>query len=234
MSDELTPEALERIQIAVRASIQYRLNAFSAMLEEHRRHPTFGIQDWPRSRELGFVCRCTGEEREYRINVRELREMVAEAQDAFLRLRERIRRHGAKKRRKAERKATAKSRALLHRFLTKQQRKELRALQAFQIRGGDGLMYKIAPGQVCLLDGDVPIASFCIVQKDDGYLPVYDLMLARKLMLETNPAEFWSISNICEIYHHRRVWVDVVVPEDALNNPRPWVARRLVEAQATE
>lgn len=237
--DAARRELDERLMVAARVAAQHRMSAFSALLEEHRRHESFELRDWPFFREMGFACRCTGEEQEFRISIRTLREILPEAREAFMAFRERRMRFGTKKRRLDHLRAEKKSRALLHRFLTKKQRVELRGLHSFDVRGADGLRYRLTERSgVYLLDGEKPVAGFCVVRKGHEFLPVYDLMLAHKLLLETNPAKFWSVANIrdldpppnCEQRNYNGgAWEVIPIPQVDLDNPGPWVAARLAE-----
>ncbi len=241
--ERLEREIEGRLEIAIRVAAQHRMSAFNASLETHRRHESFGIRDWALTREMGFVCCCTGEEREYRISLRTLREILPEARQAFLAFRNQNRRfdffpRNSKKRRLERARATKKSRALLHRFLTKQQRIELRGLQSFKVRGADDLAYKITEGGVYLVDGEKVIAGFCVVQKGHEYLPIYDLMLAHKLLLETSPAKFWALANIRDLdpppnlspQNYRNGWDVLPIPQADLDDPGPWIAQRLGNA----
>lgn len=96
-------------------------------------------------------------------------------------------------------KALERSRTLLTECLSPSQREELAADDQFHMRGADGHTYIIKRGfghNVYRLDADGhPVAEYCIIISDWS-IPDYDLMLAQKLLLETNPHEFEAVSNI--------------------------------------
>jgi hypothetical protein len=224
------PELDDRLQVAIRVAAQHRMSAFSTLLDAHREHESFELRDWVVTREMGFVCRCTGEEHETRISIRTLKEILPEARDSFLRFRTHRQRAGSKSKKRAQRKATGKSRALLHRFLTRQQRIELRGLESFRVQGADGLVYLLRSGAVYLLNGEKVIAGFCVVQKGHQYLPVYDLMLAHKLLLETNPKKFWAVANVRDLDPPAPPPppLDLLpIPPEDLDEPEQWVRDRL-------
>ena len=189
--------------------------------------------------EMGFTCRCSGEEQEFRITLHRLRGTLPEARANFLRLYEHQRRMGNKKRKRAERKATARSRALLHRFLTQQQRIELRKLKVVRVRGADGLMYSLSPGgfghsEVFLLDGEKRVASFCLVHGTRTFLPIFDLMLGQKLLLETDPAKFWVLANVRDLDPPSvpcpPLGEVLRIPQEDSDNPAEGLRQRLEQA----
>lgn len=121
------------------------------------------------------------------------------------------------------RRAIQRARALLHRSLDRQQRRELRGTKAFTMVGKDGKTYRIAEKastNVTLLDKTgKPVKRLCVVFKDTG-LPIYDLMLAQKLLLESNPKDFWKIAR-----------VSAIDPEPSALNPRIDLRARWAAAQ---
>lgn len=104
------------------------------------------------------------------------------------------------RRQKAElREGNRKALKLLKEMLTREQRRELLKEKRFHVLGQDGKTYRITPKEihnVFELDGDRVVKEFCIVTRG---LPSYDQMLAQKLLLETNIAEFLRIANTWEI-----------------------------------
>jgi hypothetical protein len=113
---------------------------------------------------------------------------------------ERLRLVGNKKKRRDQRKADAKAKALLHRHLTKEQRWELRATKSVTTIGQDGRTYQITEGScnnVFLLVDGVPKHRLCAVARLERFeqLPVYDLMLAQKLFIENDIATYLSVAN---------------------------------------
>lgn len=95
----------------------------------------------------------------------------------------------------AFRKANERSLALLSEFMTASQRDQYREAPEFIAVSKSGRRYKIRPGQQVLeIDavGDA-IFSYCIAP--NAALPHGDVMLAQKLMLETNEDKFHQIAN---------------------------------------
>lgn len=95
--------------------------------------------------------------------------------------------------------AERKSKALLFRSLTREQKWELRAHQRVTVKGQDGATYRIYKWQgmnVRLLEGAEETASLCIVPTAETPIPVYDLMLAQKVLLESQIDEFMKIAAV--------------------------------------
>lgn len=92
-----------------------------------------------------------------------------------------------------------RARRLLMECLSPSQREELEEHDQFHTRGADGHVYRIKRGfghNVYRLDETGhPVAEYCIII-NDWSIPDYDLMLAQKLLLDTNPHEFEAVSNI--------------------------------------
>jgi hypothetical protein len=91
--------------------------------------------------------------------------------------------------------ARRRARQLFFRFLTREQKWELRAHQRVTTIGQDGRTYRIHEyqgGNVHLVEDGIPTTTLCVVANpavvDD--LPIHDLMLAQKILLESNVAEF--------------------------------------------
>ena len=85
-----------------------------------------------------------------------------------------------------------KAKAALWRYLNEQQREDLFCLGRFVVGGSESEMaYEILKGKqgnVCRDDA----AKFCLTHGD---LPVWDLMLAQKLMIEDNEPQFLEMAN---------------------------------------
>lgn len=101
--------------------------------------------------------------------------------------------------RQAERDRGAATRALklLHEFTTPEQQAELEAKKHIHVRAQNGELFRIDARDhqnVYKIVDDKPVVQYCIVIGMSG-LPTYDLMLAQKLLLETNVAEFFQIAN---------------------------------------
>ncbi len=98
----------------------------------------------------------------------------------------------------AEREAAEKrAEELLIRCLDAEQRKQFRKEKKFKVIGGDGATFELGytrSGNAREFDADgKPIARFCIHPRED--VPIPDVLLAQKLMLETDPASFRKIAN---------------------------------------
>ena len=113
----------ERLTEAMVWPRRIRMSVWAQHLGEHKRHPTFRVQQWPYTREYGFTCECSGTEQEWRINIGTMREMLPEARVALQRLFRHHTQIGNKQAKRARFKADKKARALLHRFLTPEQRR---------------------------------------------------------------------------------------------------------------
>lgn len=146
------------------------------------------------------------------------------------------------KERRAERRALSRARALLHGALTKAQRWELRATKAFTIQGKDKKTYLITEGgslNVRLIQGGVATHALCVVADHKHPVPVYDLMLTQKLMLETNPEAFWKIANVTPLTAVAELRADqpprmlpppLEIADEDLDDPTQWINERLYAA----
>jgi hypothetical protein len=86
--------------------------------------------------------------------------------------------------------ASNKALALLKRWLSPEQCKELEKRGSFDVVGcHTGRRYRIHPGKlnnVRILQDNVEVAALCFAPTDAGFLPEADIMLAQKIALETN------------------------------------------------
>lgn len=86
--------------------------------------------------------------------------------------------------------ANQKSKMLLTSFLNTDQRASLEKNDGFIVSLSSGSKYRIGKYSVDKLDNQLnKLGSYCIVSKISG-IPVYDIMLAKKLLLQTNETEF--------------------------------------------
>lgn len=93
--------------------------------------------------------------------------------------------------------ANGRARRLLGEFLTPAQHEELVTRSHIHVKGQDGKTYRICAAthqNVFEVEGDRPVTQFCVVPRDPS-LPLYDIMLAQKLMLETNIEGFMALAN---------------------------------------
>ncbi len=223
----------EAIHASLREPRRNQMGYWAQALEEHRRHTQFRTEGWAYEREVGFSCGCEGHgDREWRISLTTLRDMIPEIRDRYLRIRNNSMRMGTKKQHREMRRANVKARALLHSQLTREQRWELRATKSFTILGRDGRTYSITEGStsnVRLIENGTATKSFCVVAKDLS-LPIYDLMLAQKLLLETAPEDFHKLAVVHDLTTARaaRVRQDHYdIDDDDLDDPTAWVHERI-------
>ncbi len=193
------------VLIGVRTSPRMDANIWTRALREHCDHEDFHLEDFPMERLVGFACSCRGDgdEDAWTMPLTELRRQHRDVLNFFEAVRarqmapgtvwheRRLQRQSAHMANmlRAERRASV----LLRRSLTAEQRRELRQRKAFHVTAADGRRYRIENGSahnVVLVDADGDAIRYCIVFKDHEGLPNADLMLAQKLLLETNPAAF--------------------------------------------
>jgi hypothetical protein len=176
--------------------------AWVRALEEHSGHRGFRAEGWAYSREVGFSCGCAEcGDQEWRLNLAHWREVDPRVREYFSRLYRQVDLAGSKKKRRDLRRADIKAKAILHSQLTREQRWELRATKAFTITARNGKQYRITEGSasnVQLLEGGLPVQSLCVVAQG-VQLPVYDLMLAQKLLLEASPEHFLQLAVVRDI-----------------------------------
>jgi hypothetical protein len=90
-----------------------------------------------------------------------------------------------------------RAKALLFRYLAREQKWELRAYRRFTVVGQDGLTYRIyawSGMNVRLVEGDKEVCSLCVVAKLENPVPTLDLMLAQKVLLENDISQFLKIA----------------------------------------
>jgi len=98
---------------------------------------------------------------------------------------------------KPTRSAIKKSKALLYKFLTRQQKWDLRATKTFTEVGSDGYIYRIGLNRAANVrterDGQTYHICSVLVQND---IPVYDEVLAQLLLIRTDVRQFLKRSNV--------------------------------------
>ena len=168
-----------------------RMSYWASQVQEHKRHPTFRTHTWAHTREYGFTCACSGEEQEWRLNVIDLKSMVPAALASVRRLFGFGPKPGDRARKKARELAEVKAKALFFRYLSSEQKWELKATKAITVHGADGRVYLVTEGTCnnVFVTIDGVRYSCCVIPKNDS-IPVYDLMLAQKVMLENDPESF--------------------------------------------
>lgn len=187
-------EVARQRAIAVCTRLQETIMAWEDDLLFHDGHRGLRIFQDPRRLTVSFSCRCAQplEERTLRLVAlkfsRAVRDMIAR-----YRVRTRLP-EGIGQARRNEDRADRRARALLHGFLTREQRWALRATGRFPVRGQDGQTYDVGGlhGVNLLVDGR-PSISYCIHARER--LPPHDVMIAQKLLLETNVEHFLATAN---------------------------------------
>lgn len=99
--------------------------------------------------------------------------------------------------RKASHVAFKRASRLLNGCLTPKQRRELRKKQHIRVIGQDGQLYRIeerSHQNVFLIQDGEPLFQYCVVTQGEK-IPVPDLMLAQKLMLESCLEDFMKLAN---------------------------------------
>lgn len=178
------------------------MNLWAQQLAEHRGHPSFRVQQWPLTLEWGFTCECSGEEQEFRIRISAIKAMLPEARESLQRLYRHHMTIGTKHSRREMRRANGKAKALLHRFLSPLQRLELRKTKGFTLTGQDGRTYLVtegSAGNVRILEGTEPTHMLCVVADYKTRLPIYDLMLAQKVLLENDIQFFLRTARVRDL-----------------------------------
>ena len=89
--------------------------------------------------------------------------------------------------------AERRARDLLLRMLTAKQRKEFELYGYFSVETPGRGSFWILPWRS--LNVVEPGTGDCYCGVPEGRLPVYDLMLAQKLLLENDPQHFFSVAN---------------------------------------
>ena len=96
--------------------------------------------------------------------------------------------------------ASNKALALLKRWLSPEQCKELEKRGSFDVVGcHTGRRYRIHPGKsnnVRILQDNVEVAALCFAPTDAGFLPEADIMLAQKIALETNEKAALKVAHL--------------------------------------
>lgn len=192
----------------VRCSPRMNENTWTRALSEHADHLEFQLENWPFERCLGFSCACRGEEEEevWSIPLTELKRFHKDVRSFYEAVRARQNAGGnllGERRRTREiltNQAENRAIELLMRHLTTEQRHEFEARNCFHVKTEDKV-YRIENGShlnVVLVDDIGDSVKYCIVFKrhlhPHGRIPNGDLMLAQKLMLESNPNEFFRLA----------------------------------------
>jgi len=89
--------------------------------------------------------------------------------------------------------AERRARDLLLRMLSGKQRREFELCGYFSVEAPGRGRFWILPWRS--LNVVEPVTGDCYCGMPEGRLPVYDLMLAQKLLLENDPQHFFSVAN---------------------------------------
>jgi hypothetical protein len=108
-----------------------------------------------------------------------------------------------------------RARLLLYEALGIEQIADLEETGGFNV-DVDGDIFRIDTKwahNIHLMDGDKKLVNYCITANN---LPVYDIMLAQKLLLETNQEEFFRIANSRELPQEPvlDLWPDDLIPTE--------------------
>ncbi|GAC1642855.1 MAG: hypothetical protein NVS4B2_32510 [Chloroflexota bacterium] len=101
-----------------------------------------------------------------------------------------------------QKRAQKRARTLLLSNLHKQQRRTLKRKGHFDVISSKGNVYRIAtmlPYNVRLVGDAKPSRMFFCLEAEDPNLPVEDVLLAQKLMLENDEGEFLRLANMAHI-----------------------------------
>lgn len=130
--------------------------------------------------------------------------------------------------------ATARSLRLLNNFLNVAQRAELERWAGITVWGADSQEYFIEaqPHQnIYLIEGGLRKRRFCVVMQDSR-IPLYDMMLAQKLLLETDIPRFTALANKWDLINNEWVYrIEALDPaaDPAWFPPRDQLAQYLDE-----
>ncbi len=200
------------------------------------------MHGWPHTLEYGFTCECSGVEQEFRIKIHALKEALPAARDSIIRLYRHSMGLNRSRDRKAWNKADARARALLHRYLTKEQRLEVRKTKGFMMRDKNGRSYHVTLGSATniFVEHEGKTYALCVIPKE--HLPTHDVVLAQKIMLETDPDAFLRLARVrCketgqyfesggfligDPVKKLKEFQVLDLPEEVLENPREWVEAR--------
>ncbi len=200
-------------------------STWSRALRDHFQHDTFHSEDWPVERCVGFCCSCQGDNEElvWMIPISTLKMASQEVQNAlqFVRAREKVsplewhetRMNRIREMQEVIRLAEVSKKKLLLRYrkramrllekhLTPQQLRQFKRKVFFTVVARDGKTYRIengSSGNVFLMEGRKKVIQYCIVFKDHAPLPNFDLMLAQKLILETDQELFLKTANATDL-----------------------------------
>lgn len=131
------------------------------------------------------------------INVENMARMGIDVADRVGRWREQMQ-FDEKKRDRARKKA----RTLLRRHVTRKQWEEFRKHSFLHVTGTDGKLYRLenkVGSSVTLIVGGRDVARYCLIPKGGIWIPEPDMVLAIKLMLETDAPSFTKRANFFEL-----------------------------------
>jgi hypothetical protein len=101
-----------------------------------------------------------------------------------------------------QKKARKRAKRLLRSHLDLTQRRELKRKGHFDVLGSKGNVYRIAasyPYNVRLAGEAMRSRIFFCLEPDDPEIPLEDVLLAQKLMLESDEGEFLRLANMAYI-----------------------------------
>jgi hypothetical protein len=98
--------------------------------------------------------------------------------------------------------ARKKARVLLRQNVSRKQWQEFLKKKLFHVTGSDGRLYRVSHqigSNVTLIVEGADVARYCLVPKGASWIPEPDMMLAVKLMLETNARAFLRKANMLDL-----------------------------------
>ncbi len=221
-------------------------------LEAHRHCRSFHTEGWAAERAVGFTCSCGGHEQTWSLPLTDFAHQLDEYREMFLGMRRielGLNNRGESTAKRITKQADQRAKALLHRHLTKEQRADLRASRGFNLVGQNGKTYRVEEGScrnVFLMIAGEKRVLYCVVPAAER-IPVYDLMLAQKVMLESDIKHFFKIAaqeivprkTKAELRRQRRArrrtsddaWGDVPITAEDAHNPQRWADERLALAR---
>lgn len=244
----------DKILIAMRAARREHLEWWLSELDRHRGHRSFRPWTDVQQLQFGFSCGCSGRQEDFVIRVHHLKEALPEARETVLRMfRDGPGQRTTGRERAEHRRVQKRARGLLMRHLTREQKWHLRAHGFFKVTAKDGGSYEIwqrGSGNL-RTEWKGHKLSLCVVPAAGHHVPVEDVMLYQKVLLETDPAAVLDPAYVQDttegvVYESGRFLRDgsepvvftvtrVRVPERVLDAPVEFMAEQMTaEVEAVE
>ena len=175
-----------------------------AYYKRHVSHPGFHLDSNIIHLRFRMQCDDCEETPETDLTLTDVKHLSAEERTKVTRIFQHQQSKGRKACKQRERRSSLRARALLCKYLTREQRQQLKGTNAFLVKGQDGNTYEIrygGHGGVYRLspDNGKPDFSFCIVTHN---VPIYDQMLVQKLLLEKDIYTFMTTAHVTNVVNH--------------------------------